>query len=281
MSFNSWPKVAAGSFDSGLTLGTSTTSYYEGGFPAEEFREKTYIAFKSEGATTDFAYLRQIGTSDRMHISLDFHDGTEDGHFSIAKVNSADPNASRTELFTINNDGAEFTVPVKPTAWQSGDIMTSLVTEISQGKLYKNDVLDSLTFIKTTTIDKRDNNGVITMLEAQVDFTLKSSTDRCAVHLHAPYELEEFGNDELRLEIYDTVDGSQDTTEVFSSKHVWRNATGGGTRSTTIFPTLFKYTPVVAPSNLNRRLLVKIYNDTDDNVFMQQDLQVHITQIKN
>ena len=34
----------------------------------------TYAVFESAGAETDWAFLRQIGNSNDMHISIDFHD---------------------------------------------------------------------------------------------------------------------------------------------------------------------------------------------------------------
>lgn len=59
-------------------------------------RKHTYIAFAEAGATTDWAYLRQIGEPDAMNISLDLHDnGTGEtiyhrGGFSVRSIRSTD-----------------------------------------------------------------------------------------------------------------------------------------------------------------------------------------------
>jgi hypothetical protein len=75
-------------------------------------RVSTYIRLGPAGSGSDFAYLRQIGGSDSMHITLDMHDNANDGNFSIRKVinngASADSvstlfNVSTTGMVTANN----------------------------------------------------------------------------------------------------------------------------------------------------------------------------------
>jgi hypothetical protein len=69
-------------------------------------RTNTYIRFDTAGTNDDFAYLRQIGGSDAMHITLDMHDNANDGNFSIRKVNSAaNPDGSVSTLFNVSTTG--------------------------------------------------------------------------------------------------------------------------------------------------------------------------------
>jgi hypothetical protein len=68
-------------------------------------KTNTYIRFGPAGAGSDWAYLRQIGGDNRIHIALDFHDDFDDGNFSIRRVQStANPDAITT-LFTVTNSG--------------------------------------------------------------------------------------------------------------------------------------------------------------------------------
>ena len=52
-------------------------------------KTNTYIRFDTAGATTDWAYLRQIGGSDDIHLALDFHDTQTDGKFSLRSIGSS------------------------------------------------------------------------------------------------------------------------------------------------------------------------------------------------
>ena len=51
-------------------------------------RTNTYIRFNEAGSDSDWAYLRQIGTNENIHLSLDFHDNTNDGKFSLRSIAS-------------------------------------------------------------------------------------------------------------------------------------------------------------------------------------------------
>ena len=63
----------------------------------------TYIRFGEAGATSDFAYLRQIGPSDSINLSFDFHDNINDGQFLLRNVRSSDnPDTTRT-FFTSSS----------------------------------------------------------------------------------------------------------------------------------------------------------------------------------
>ncbi len=66
----------------------------------------TYIRFDGTNATTDWAYLRQIGGANEIHIALDFHDDTNDGNFSIRNVGSSGSSSDPIRvLFTVNSNG--------------------------------------------------------------------------------------------------------------------------------------------------------------------------------
>ena len=62
----------------------------------EQFRTHTYMMLDGGRATTDWAAIRQIGTADNYHLSIDIHDNigaanepTSTGGFSIRTVNSS------------------------------------------------------------------------------------------------------------------------------------------------------------------------------------------------
>lgn len=78
----------------GIVLKSSTSPYNPNGFVEDNNRTNTYISFGGAGATTDWAYLRQIGgsrnnNSGDIHLSLDFHDDDNDGKFSLRNFNSS------------------------------------------------------------------------------------------------------------------------------------------------------------------------------------------------
>jgi hypothetical protein len=69
-------------------------------------KTNTYIRFGPNGAGSDWAYLRQIGADNRIHIALDFHDDANDGTFSIRRIGSSasEPDAAPVTLFTVNEN---------------------------------------------------------------------------------------------------------------------------------------------------------------------------------
>ena len=48
----------------------------------------TYIKFGPNGSSNDYALLRQIGSTNDIHLTLDFHDDAGDAEFSIRDVQS-------------------------------------------------------------------------------------------------------------------------------------------------------------------------------------------------
>ena len=72
-------------------------------------KTKTYIEFGEAGASNDWCYLRQIGGSNEIELSFDFHDDGNDARFSIRDVQStANPDAV-TSRFRV--DGGAVDIP--------------------------------------------------------------------------------------------------------------------------------------------------------------------------
>jgi hypothetical protein len=69
----------------------------------------TYISFGHGGSVNDWAYLRQIGTSDAIKFALDFHDDVNDAGFVIRDVNSNGQNPDViTNRFEVKRGGDTF-----------------------------------------------------------------------------------------------------------------------------------------------------------------------------
>ncbi|QIG59756.1 hypothetical protein [Dishui Lake phycodnavirus 3] len=69
----------------------------------------TYISFGHGGSINDWAYLRQIGTTDEIKFALDFHDNVNDAGFVIRDVQSTgqDPDII-TDRFEVKRGGNTF-----------------------------------------------------------------------------------------------------------------------------------------------------------------------------
>jgi len=95
-----------------LVLQGATTQFVPAGVNPVDVanRTNTYIAFGEAGAGSDFAYLRQIGGSDNINLSIDFHDTSTDGIFSLRSVPSiSNPDGTPNTFFQANSSG--ITVP--------------------------------------------------------------------------------------------------------------------------------------------------------------------------
>jgi len=94
--------ATTGNFSDVLSLeaGTAVSSGVNG-----YNKTNTYINFKEAGTGSDWAYLRQIGGSNQMIMSFDFHDDTDDCKFLIRGVHSSsqDPDVI-TDRFSVVND---------------------------------------------------------------------------------------------------------------------------------------------------------------------------------
>jgi hypothetical protein len=63
-------------------------------------RQQTYISFGPNGSVDDWAYLRQIGSSNNYHMSLDIHNNLFNGAFSFRTVGSENnPDGSPVTFF--------------------------------------------------------------------------------------------------------------------------------------------------------------------------------------
>jgi hypothetical protein len=70
-----------------------------------DFRTNTYIKFGEAGASSDWAYLRQIGESNDIKLALDFHDNGDDGALVLRSVNSIANPDTVTTFFTAGLTG--------------------------------------------------------------------------------------------------------------------------------------------------------------------------------
>lgn len=92
-------------------------------------RTNTYITFNAAGATTDHAYLRQIGSDNAMHLAFDFHDdgvSGNDGRFSLRTVQSTGTLIPAKTFFSATADGTfvnnpKSTVSLSPSLSISND----------------------------------------------------------------------------------------------------------------------------------------------------------------
>ena len=66
----------------------------------------TYISFAPLGSVNDWAYLRQIGGTNLIHMVLDFHDDDNDSRFSIRSVKSAGGSHTTKTRFCVMEDKA-------------------------------------------------------------------------------------------------------------------------------------------------------------------------------
>ena len=70
-----------------------------------DIRDHTYIQFGEAGTGSDWAYLRQIGVSNDIKLSLDFHDDLNDGKFSLRSIQSTANPDTINEFFTASPNG--------------------------------------------------------------------------------------------------------------------------------------------------------------------------------
>ena len=87
-----------------LALSAGTTNYYDGIVDLAN-RTNTYLTFDHAGSNNDWAYLRQIGGSDDIHLSMDYHDNGG-GKFSIRTISSFPgvPDPAPLTRFTVQDD---------------------------------------------------------------------------------------------------------------------------------------------------------------------------------
>jgi hypothetical protein len=93
-----------------LFLSGETSLYNPFGAVDAANRANTYIAFGLGGSGNDWAYLREIGTGNKLELALDLHDDGSDVNagqaFSIRHLaSSLTPDGGAQTLFKVNHDG--------------------------------------------------------------------------------------------------------------------------------------------------------------------------------
>ena len=94
-----------GNIDFGTTISiTGAPANYDGGSSVDTGNKtNTYISFKDAGGSTDWCYLRQIGSSNAYKLALDFMDNGNDARFCIRNNQSTLNPDTITEVFTVDN----------------------------------------------------------------------------------------------------------------------------------------------------------------------------------
>ncbi len=118
-----------------LFLSGETSLYNPFGAVDAANRANTYIAFGLGGSGNDWAYLREIGTGNKLELALDLHDDGSDVNagqaFSIRHLaSSLTPDGGAQTLFKVNHDGNVGIGTAIPTAklHVSGDAIISANT---------------------------------------------------------------------------------------------------------------------------------------------------------
>ena len=99
-----------------LLLRSGTTTYNNTDVDAANLAQ-TYIIFGEAGSDNDWAYLRQIGSSNAYSLALDFHDDGDDVGFFIRDVKSSDTPDTIATRFCVQrggNVGIGLSSPVYP-----------------------------------------------------------------------------------------------------------------------------------------------------------------------
>jgi hypothetical protein len=246
-------------FNSGIVLDGGTSSFQSTTVDAFN-RTNTYITFKPAGSSSDWAYLRQIGSSDNMQLALQFHDDSNDGRFSISRItSSANPDAAVVPLFQLSSTAATFSVPIIRNAWSSGELIQTKIYNASTNGTGEQEIEATGGIY----------NPPVTETWKTLSFTFKNptlTTSVCTVEVDAPYWIEDYGGDFYSVEVYDITS----TKQVIATKiQSFYNNSGGGTRSTTLLPIKASYTPAYATSTLTRTIKIDFTNNSiADSLFM-------------
>ncbi len=95
--------TTTGNCDFGGTIAITGANANFGGSVDAGNISNTYLSFKDAGASSDWCYLRQIGSSNAYKLALDFMDDGDDARFCIRNNKSTDNPDTITEVFTVNN----------------------------------------------------------------------------------------------------------------------------------------------------------------------------------
>jgi uncharacterized protein YjbI with pentapeptide repeats len=132
--------------DGSLILRAGTTSYQ--GNSDNSNVTNTYITFTDAGEYSDTAYLRQIGSTNQIMLSLDFHDDGSDAGFQIRDVKSLNDPDTITTRFIVNRGGNVGIATSNPS--QKLDVIgnirsseTVIASTFTGGNLYVSDTIKS------------------------------------------------------------------------------------------------------------------------------------------
>jgi hypothetical protein len=272
--------TGSGTFNTGIYLDAGTSVFQGTTTVDESNRTNTFITFKHGNSTNDWAYLRDIGSENSMHLALQFHDDANDGRFSIGRIaSSTQPQSSGdpplSQLFELDGTSARFFVPVIPSSFTSGQIMKSIMNFGNNGFLITG---QTITVGSLSSFTIPPYTGLANYIRIIISYSLVTATDRVCVDLSAHYQLSGGAQDELLLYVYDKeVGGTQQL--IHTSFQYFNDQAGGGSRSSPLFPVFFIFTP--STSSLNREMEIRINNLSNDNLQMKSGLNFKITQVKN
>ena len=123
-------KYVNNSIDVNTIAITGGSANYDGGSSVDPANKtNTYISFKDAGASTDWAYLRQIGATNAYKLALDFCDDGSDARFCIRNNKSTDNPDTITEVFTVDNGNVTATGTINGATLQQGGVgVSTLIT---------------------------------------------------------------------------------------------------------------------------------------------------------
>lgn len=137
----------------------------------------TYITFGDGTIYNDFAYLRQIGAANDIHMALDFHDDLNDGKFSLRSINSYNVVPDIINTFFYSSPGeTRINAPLNMQTHKITNVNNPTLTTDATNKLYV-DTQDALK-ADITYVDTRDAlKANITYVDTQTALKINKTGD--------------------------------------------------------------------------------------------------------
>ena len=275
-------------------------------------RTNTYIHFTEAGASSDWAYLRQVGDSNDIKLALDFFDNGTDGTFILRSVNSiAEPDTSSiffssspTTTYLTGNFGIGTNTPsqkleVNGNAIVGGTLGIGTVTPSASldvnGNIKCQNITRSLynsgehVQTKVFSYYLTGISGQLTLGSGAINqwpssytsgipFTRKLNNSFVTIDVDAFYGISNFGDDTFSVQIF-VNDGTDKL--IYTKSQVWNNQSGGGTRSGPVFPLNAVFggggDNILATSVFIKIVLI---NSTNDTVTMTNNYTVKISEFR-